>query len=160
MSFAAASDFVLGQEGGELVDDPSDPGGLTRWGISLNNHRNLTPQQIRDMTADQARAIYFSDYWMAIGGGSWPDEVQLPLLDTAVLQGPEAAVKCMQIALVVPDDGIAGPITFQAARDISNLKVTLSRFTAQRIDLFSDSAVWRKYRDGWDARAVLAALSA
>ena len=52
--FEVAVDFILSVEGG-LVDDPTDPGGLTKFGISQRAYPKLN---IRDLTADTAKALY------------------------------------------------------------------------------------------------------
>lgn len=158
MSFSAAASFVLQEEGSEFVDDPSDPGGPTRYGISLKNHPTLTLDDIRNMTPEKARAIYFSEYFEPIQGNSWPDVFQLPLLDAAILQGPVRAVEFMQTALYVSANGKVGPATLGAARRAS-VKPVLARFTAQRIESFSQASDWRKAGAGWSARAVFAVLS-
>ena len=58
-NFDRAFTLVVGIEGG-LVDDPSDPGGLTKFGISKRAYPDV---DIRNLTLDQAKAIYLRDYW-------------------------------------------------------------------------------------------------
>ncbi|MGH8299473.1 MAG: glycosyl hydrolase 108 family protein, partial [Steroidobacteraceae bacterium] len=101
MSFDRAASFVLAREGGTLTDDPKDPGGLSRYGIALARHPELKADDIRAMTPERARAIYFSDYWMKVSGDQWPDAYSVSILDAAILQGPETAVRFAQAALYV-----------------------------------------------------------
>lgn len=159
MSFAAAVAFVLQQEGSQVTESPGDPGGLTKYGISLANHPDLTADQIRNMTPEQARQIYLARYWTPVQGDAWPDKLQLPLLDATVLQGPVTAVKFMQSALYVAVDGKVGPATLGAARNATAGPV-LARFTANRIEGFTKDSDWRQAGEGWTTRAVFAALSA
>ena len=56
--FETAVDFILDVESG-LVGDPSDPGGLTKFGISQRAYPNLN---IRDLTIEGAKALYRKDY--------------------------------------------------------------------------------------------------
>lgn len=58
-NFDKAFVIVVGIEGG-LVDDPADPGGLTKFGISKRRYPDL---DIRNLTVEQAKAIYLRDYW-------------------------------------------------------------------------------------------------
>jgi len=46
--------------GGEISDDASDAGGLTKWGISQRAYPDV---DIRALTKEQAKEIYKRDYW-------------------------------------------------------------------------------------------------
>ena len=50
---------VIGHEGG-YVFDPDDAGGETIYGISKRAYPHL---DIKELTLDDARKIYFEDYW-------------------------------------------------------------------------------------------------
>lgn len=160
MSFSAAVAFVLAREGSDLVQDPNDPGGLSRYGIALKRHPELTADDIRTMTPDRARAIYSANYWQAIAGDELPERLQLPMLDCAVVQGSEAARELLQRALYLPlVDGKLGPGTLGAARRADPVSL-LASFTQLRIARFEESSEYPRYGAGWTRRAVLAALSA
>lgn len=103
--------FVLEQEGG-LTDDPNDPGGLTKFGISKQAYPNL---DIRNLTVEQAKEIYLRDYWNPCKCDELPTEFAISLFDSAVNQGPQVAIRIMQRALKVKDDGVIGPKTLAAA---------------------------------------------
>lgn len=62
--------FVLGIEGG-YVNNPADPGGETKFGISKAAHPEL---DIPNLTLEQAKQIYFREYWVESGADklSWP----------------------------------------------------------------------------------------
>lgn len=77
--------FVMRHEGGsQITDDPRDPGGLTKYGVSQRSHPGL---DIRALTLEQAKAIYKSEYWEGSGAGklSWP--MNLAVFDFAVNAG-------------------------------------------------------------------------
>jgi Glycosyl hydrolase 108 len=59
--FYKSLQFVLAHEGG-YTNDPSDPGGETKWGISKKSHPAL---DIKNLTAQQCAQIYFDEYWAA-----------------------------------------------------------------------------------------------
>ncbi len=157
-TFDRAVRFVLQQEGG-LVDDPHDPGGLTNFGIALAEHPHMTADQIRSMTADEAIAIYHADYWVPIQGDSLPLGIDFAALDCAVNQGVRGAIQMMQQAGGVTVDGVLGPETLGALRQIDATDL-LAKFTALRIERYSVQADWRRYARGWTHRATLAALEA
>ena len=83
--FDAAIKFVLEREGGATVtNDPADPGGLTKYGISQRAHPGL---DIQNLTEEQAKAIYRKVYWEDSGCDrlQWP--MNLIQLDTATNMG-------------------------------------------------------------------------
>src|SRR6185312_16903801 len=61
--FLPAFKIVVGIEGG-YSNDPRDPGGETKFGISKNAYPNL---DIASLTLEQAQQIYLRDYWDACG---------------------------------------------------------------------------------------------
>lgn len=93
--FDAAIGPLLQREGG-YVNDPNDRGGATRYGITAAtaaryglNPRNITPQQ--------AAAIYYNDFWV----GSGASQIQDPRLaelhfDAAVNHGPGNARRFLE----------------------------------------------------------------
>ena len=68
--FKKALKFTLKWEGG-YVNDPKDPGGETKWGISKRAYPSL---DIKGITPEQAAEIYARDYWDHCGCDSlgWP----------------------------------------------------------------------------------------
>lgn len=85
--FPQAFSIVVGEEGG-YVNDPADPGGETKFGISKREYPNL---DIGQLTLEQAQAIYQRDYWAALNCDSHPWEMALVLFDCGVNQGVSAA---------------------------------------------------------------------
>lgn len=159
--FAEAVAIVLQHEGG-LVDDPADPGGLTNRGISLRSYPELGPAGIRDLTADQARAIYRSDWWDRYFLGEMPAPVAVKMLDLAVNMGIRSATRCLQRALVamgrpVDMDGVLGAQTRAAARGVAagDLATALrGQAVAHYDELVRDNPKFTKFAAGWRARAM------
>jgi hypothetical protein len=65
-NFTKAMQFVGQWEWGNRPDggytnDPVDPGGETKWGISKRYDPNL---DIKNLTLDEAMKIYWKDYWL------------------------------------------------------------------------------------------------
>lgn len=81
--FARCIEFVLAEEGG-TVNDPHDPGGLTKYGISQRSYPDV---DILRLTLDDATAIYRRDYWDKIRGDELPAGIDLLVFDSAVNQG-------------------------------------------------------------------------
>ncbi|KWT77357.1 glycosyl hydrolase 108 family protein [Candidatus Magnetominusculus xianensis] len=57
--YTAAVRFVLDAEGG-YVNDPDDPGGETKYGISKRAYPSL---DIKSLTIEDAKRLYRRDYW-------------------------------------------------------------------------------------------------
>lgn len=101
--------------GGKLSHDPSDKGGLTRWGISQRSHPN---EDIINLTKERAEEIYFKKYWSIMNlDGIRDDNIILHLFVFGVNRGPRTAIKTMQRLVGVDDDGIIGPQTLRAIND-------------------------------------------
>lgn len=159
MSRAKAIAFILGREKG-LIDDPQDPGGLTNHGIALGRHPELTADQIRNMTEEQAAAIYAGpQYWGAVHGDELPDALQLPMLDIAVLEGGVTAIRMLQTALYIQADGRWGPQTVRALV-LSVGPDLLEELSAIRIVALAAQGGWSHDGKGWSARVVRAAMEA
>lgn len=102
---------ILINEGG-YVNDPDDPGGETKFGISKKDYPNL---DIKNLTIDQAKTIYKSDYYMKMGLDHLNDTgVQYYAMDMGVNIGTGRGVKILQHALRIPQDGEIGPDTVNA----------------------------------------------
>lgn len=54
-------DFVFDVEGQDKIAEEPD-GAIAKYGIN-SKHNNLTHEQVKNLTADEARAIYKSKYW-------------------------------------------------------------------------------------------------
>jgi lysozyme family protein len=110
-TFDRAFEIVIGVEKG-LADDPLDPGGLTKWGISQKSYPNL---DIRNLTLEEAKQIYARDYFAPIHGQELPELLAIAVFDCAVNQGPGTAINILQDSLNVKQDGKMGPQTIAAA---------------------------------------------
>ncbi len=62
-NFEKAMTFIFKWEGG-YVNDGNDPGGETNFGISKRAYPNL---DIKNLTKDEAKQIYYRDYWEKSG---------------------------------------------------------------------------------------------
>jgi len=101
-NFLKAVEITLAFEGGETVtEDPRDPGGLTRWGISQRSHPGL---DIRHLSRAAALSIYHAEYWEKINAESLPYPVALCAFDTAVNCGCAFALGCLKVTAGLPDN--------------------------------------------------------
>jgi lysozyme family protein len=150
MSFERAFEQVVGHEGG-YVDHPSDPGGETRFGISK---RAYPGEDIASMTLDRARLLYRRDYWYPIRGDALPEAVAIQVFDAAVNHGVRTAVRMMQRALGVEDDGVIGPVTLIAMGRADDRQF-VARFNAERLLFYTDLPTWGAFGKGWARRVAV-----
>ena len=111
-NFNLAISVTLDNEGG-LSENPSDPGGLTNFGISQRSYPNV---DIRNLTRDAAAAIYRRDFWRYDAVLSQP--VATKLFDMSVNMG-HTAIAILQRCVSVPADGLWGPTTCAAVNTVN-----------------------------------------
>lgn len=143
MTFEQAVEVVLKWEGGE-VNDPRDPGGHTKFGISRRAFPDL---DIAALTLNQAKQIYLEKYWMPVRARELPKILRLPVFDTAVNMGVGTAIKLLQRAAYVVVDGQLGPKTLEACERFPG--PTWSRFLAKRAKRYAELSGFTTYGDGW-----------
>ncbi len=119
---------IVAREGG-YVNDPDDPGGATKYGVTIHTMRRLgidltgdgrvTAADVRRLTREQARGIYVEHYFKRPGLAHLPAQLQATVFDMYVNSGANAVrilqrlLNDMGEDLVV--DGQLGPMTLAAA---------------------------------------------
>lgn len=136
-SWDKAIDFVLRMEVGEnyasagegaYENNPNDPGGETKWGISKRSHPNI---DIKNLSLEDAKLIYLNEYWNGIHGDELAFPFDIIAFDCAVNEGVGESKRLLQIALDVNVDGIIGSNTIQASFKASQRRQML--FLAVRL---------------------------
>ena len=148
-AFDRAFEIVIGHEG-DLSDDPRDPGGLTRYGISKRAHPTV---DVRNLTLAQAKQIYLERYWLPLHADAMPEAVAVQVFDAAVNHGIKPAIRMMQRALRVQDDGRIGPVTLQAMTTVDDARFA-ARFAAERLMFYADLSSWPAFGRGWVRRVA------
>jgi len=139
----------MGSEGG-YVNRASDPGGETNWGISKRSYPNL---DIKSLTREQAKKIYLEDFWLDGSMPSFHGAIAFQVFDAAVNHGPQTAIRLLQRAVGVADDGNVGPVTRAAVRAMSVTDVLLL-FMAERFEFWTRCSDWKNSSKGWVRRGA------
>ena len=93
MNFDSAFAQLHTFEGG-YVNNPADPGGATRFGISEAVARaNGYQGDMVELPIEFAKDVYRRKYWEPLQLDAIPDELRYPLFDAAVNSGLEQSVK-------------------------------------------------------------------
>ena len=147
-------EVVLKHEGG-YVNDPVDPGGETNFGIAKRSHPDV---DIKNLTKEGAKEIYYQDYWMKNRVPQLPDELKHIYFDMCINQGRGRAVKILQQAANAKGanlkvDGGLGPKTIGALNGVE-----LQRVRAYRIKYYADLVTRKpdleKFYFGWFRRGL------
>jgi lysozyme family protein len=157
MKFDQAFDILIGHEGGHSFH-PSDPGGETMWGIT----RKVAQQEgyvgsMRLLPRETAKDIYRRRYWAPVKADQLPAALRYSVFDAAVNSGVSQAVKWLQRALEVGDDGVLGPMTLQAGANADPAR-TVARMNGHRLDFMTSLPTWGAFGRGW-ARRIASNLS-
>ncbi len=165
--FDRAFDYVIGREG-TYDDDPNDDGNWTggkegvgelkgtKYGISAAAYPHL---DIESLTLAQAKEIYLQDYWNKVQCDTWAPGLALCMFDCAVNQGVGRAIRCLQRAAGVNDDGKIGPHTREAVSRMDPI-TAVEYFQAERIIEYAQAARWENFKRGWSRRAIGTAIRA
>ncbi len=149
MRFMDAMTILLELEGG-YVNDPRDPGGETKYGISK---RAYPTEDIPNLTVERACTLYKRDYWDPIKADQLPPKVRFAVFDAAVNSGIAQAVKWLQRAAGAQVDGVMGPRTLQKAMEGDPMRLT-SHLIALRLEFLADNKNFTVYGRGWTKRIV------
>ncbi len=159
MDFNKAFDRLISHEGG-YSDDPRDPGNWTggqvgrgelkgtKFGIASNSYGHL---DIKNLTLEQARQIYKRDFWDILGDAH--PAIKFQLFDAAVNHGRGNAIRFLQRAVKVADDGMWGSISQKALAGMDHNDV-LIRFLAYRFKFWASLTKFDTYGRGWTNRGA------
>ena len=155
ITFNEIIEKVLEHEGG-YVNDPTDRGGETKYGITKKFYPDV---DIKNLTLDQAKHIYHTDYWRRAKCDEIPPKLRYIYFDMTVNFGKRGAVKVLQRAANAKNkdkidvDGGLGPATLNA---IQNLE--LERVRAYRVLRFANLVIKKPEQErfwfGWFRRAT------
>ncbi len=171
--FKIAITQTLAHEGG-FVDDPTDSGGATNWGISLRFLRkvaggdidmdgDIDADDIREITREQATELYYKHFWKKYHCDALPEPLAIKFFDLCVNMGPGQATRLLQEALnccryKVVVDGIMGQDTISIANLVTTPEAVVSALRARALgfyrELMAKKPELNKYRKGWERRAL------
>jgi lysozyme family protein len=153
MNFDQCFDALISSEGG-YVNNPSDPGGETKFGISKRAYPQL---DIKNLTVTDAKAIYKRDYWDRAQCDKLPAGLCFDIFDTAVNSGIGQAIRFLQRSVGCADDGVMGNVTLSAILR-EDADAVQARFNGIRLDFMTRLSTWDTFGKGW-ARRIASNLS-
>jgi lysozyme family protein len=144
--FVEAVNYVLTNEG-TLVDNRSDHGGVTNFGVTLPmltsfRQRQCSDADIINLTEVEAKRLYESVFWDKLHVSGLRQSIATAIFDTAVNNGQAVAVKLAQHCLgptIVPD-GNLGPESLNAL-DKVNEELFIFSYVAMLQDRYVDLCI-------------------
>ena len=152
MTFDECFEKLIGHEGG-YVNDPRDPGGETKFGISKRAHPSL---DIGSLTLDDAKKLYKRDYWERAQCDRLHPDLAFQVFDGAVNSGIGNSIRWLQEASGVAVDGVVGPLTLRKVGDMEP-SIIIARYNGVRLKFMASLSTWDVFGRGW-ARRIAANL--
>lgn len=160
-SFETTFNRTIGHEG-KFQANPKDRGNWTsgkegvgelkgtKWGLAAMTYPHL---DIASITLEQAKEIYFNDWWLKLKMGCWPNVMKYQMFDAAFSHGTGRANQFLQFAARVKDDGVIGPKTTTAV-NMTDPNDLVLRFLAKRLRYFTEVKTWAEFSKGWSLRVA------
>lgn len=164
--FLVSVEEILRHEGG-FVDDPRDPGGATKWGISLrfaklvgdldgdgrpdldvDGDGDIDRDDIFALPKEQAIDVFRRQFWLPARCDRMPAALALAVFDSAVNQGRGPAISMLQGAAGVAQDGRPGPKTL-AALWKAKPRPLLAAYCTRRALRYAGTKNFDAFGKGW-----------
>lgn len=152
--------FMLGSEGGYDAD-PRDRGNWTsgvigkgelkgtKYGVASHVYPNL---DIKNLTVEQARQIYKTDYAAKVAYNDMPAGVDVSVYDMGVSAGPARSLALLKAAL---GTDVSTPIALSMVANKAPDKVSvIKKFAAKRLSFYQGLGTFKTYGRGWTRRAA------
>jgi lysozyme family protein len=145
---------LMKYEGG-YVNDPDDPGGETKFGISK---RAFPDEDIANLSEGRAMQIYYEDYYKKVNADKLPERIAWQVFDFGVNAGVARSARMVQRLVGAYPDGKIGPTTIALVNRYKEEFPLHILFMSARIrhylDLTEKNIRNMKYLRGWLLRAL------
>jgi len=147
--------LVFGHEGG-YVNNPKDPGGPTKFGITQATlkawrKKAVTIADVKALTLDEASQILRKQYWGSIAGDRLPEGLDHAVFDFAVNSGPAQAVRSLQRVVGAMPDGIMGTKTLAAIAGFG-ASTLIEEYCDTRLAFLHGLKTFATFGKGWATR--------
>jgi lysozyme family protein len=139
-------------------NDAHDPGGATMCGIIQREYdiyrksKGLPVQSVELMSQAEGLDIYENSYWLPYCD-DLPVGLDLCFFDASVNEGCHEAIKILQVALDLTNDGMWGPQTEMAVKGIVGVPAMINTYTARRRAVYQMMPGFRYFGTDWLRRA-------
>ena len=146
---------LLIHEGG-YCNDPGDPGGPTKYGITIYDYRlyidrNGTASDVKNMTVEQAEKIYRKRYWDALRCDELPSGVDYSVFDYGVNSGIGRSAKVLRRICGLPAGTTITPDVVAAVNARDSVGV-INALNDERLRFLQGLSTWSIFGRGWGRR--------
>ena len=158
-NFDRAVAHMLKSEGG-FQADPRDPGNSNGTSTNLGVTQRVWEgwvghpvgeQEMRNLSTSDVTPLYRKKYWDAVQGDALPSGVDYCVFDTAVNSGAGRAIKLLQRAVGVTQDGLLGPNSL-AAILVSDVGSLIDKYCDVRNEFLQSLSTFDTFGKGWTRR--------
>jgi lysozyme family protein len=157
-NFADALRRLLAHEGG-YSNHPADPGGPTKYGITIGDYRryinpNATAADVKAMSIDAAGKIYRERYWDVMRCDDLPSGVDYAVFDYAVNSGVGRSGKVLRrvLGLGAGNAAVTAAVVEAAAKPPAQEIVTT--ICDERLRFLKSLKTWPTFGAGWGRRVA------
>lgn len=149
---------LLLHEGG-YTNHPSDPGGPTNFGITIDDYRKYvkpgaTAADVKAMTLDEAKSIYRAKYWDAQRCDELPAGVDDAIFDYGVNSGIGRSGKVLRRCLDLPDNSsVVNDAVIACALHADAAKL-VAAICNERLRFLQALRTWPVFGKGWGRRVA------
>lgn len=161
-NFSKFMPHVLEYEGSDYEDHPEDPGGPTKFGITIydianregishvNIKKNWTKLKnlVKSLTKEQALKIYKTKYWDKVKGDQLPSGIDCIICDHGINAGPSKSIRIAQEVLGIEIDGRLGPKTLESLKKAEPKKF-IAEFSEGRRNYYKSLPHFKTFGKGW-----------
>lgn len=157
-SYDEALRRLLVHEGG-YTNHPSDPGGPTNFGITIEDYRkyvkaNASAADVRAMKVDEAKAIYRARYWDAQRCDELPAGLDYAVFDYGVNSGIGRSGRVLRRVLGIADTSSEVSDEVIAAARRANVKKLIAALCEERLAFLQRLRTWPVFGAGWGRRVA------
>jgi lysozyme family protein len=152
--------FLLEDEGAEVNESPDEPGGISKYGVSLNaysdyaraGHYSVSKDVIRDLTAGEAKAFYEWFFGPLLLDDLAP-AVAYRIADIVANLGRHGGALTVQIAIGLwPISPAMTPEIIAAVEAVDPATMVYALSAVWLAEKAARPASWAKYGHGWTNR--------
>lgn len=149
--FEPAIEITLQHEGG-FVDNPADKGKATKYGIT---QADMPDKDIAEISISDAESWYQKNRWQSWMESITSQDVANKIFDMAILLGTDTAVRLLQRAIGLIQDGKFGPLTLAAVNNMYPA-LLLAKYKSALLNHFmwivQQDPTQKVFLEGWETR--------
>src|SRR6188474_496526 len=150
--------LLLLHEGG-YSNHPSDPGGPTKFGITIGDYRRYIKADadegdVRAMSLEDAKTIYRARYWNALRCDDLPAGLDYAVFDYGVNSGTGRSAKVLRRLLGLPDRSVTISDDVIAATHAVDPTTLVTKICDERLRFLRSLRTWPIFGAGWGRRVA------